>query len=62
MRFTDLLDNYLLALGTFNQYHAAHQQDPLRFAQDYRDASAALVVAKELLNSYFEVPFEDPAP
>jgi hypothetical protein len=56
--FTDLLDTYLLALGAFNHYHSAQQQDPLRFAQDYREASAQLLKAKAELNSFFEMPVE----
>ncbi len=57
--FTDLLDNYLLALGAFNHFHVANQQDPLRFGQDYRNASDALVKAKAVLNGFFELPIDD---
>lgn len=54
MKFTDLLDNYLLALGTFNQAYAACEADPIRFAQAYRDASAQLMTIKAELNEYIE--------
>jgi hypothetical protein len=50
--FTDLLDNYLLALGIHNQAHALHEHDPLRFAEDFREATAALKTAKDELNGF----------
>lgn len=53
-KFTDLLDNYLLALGVHNQAHALHEHDPLRFAQDFRDATEALKVAKNELNGFVD--------
>lgn len=51
-QFTDLLDNYLLALGVHNQAHALHEHDPIRFSQDYHDAVEALKTAKSDLNSF----------
>lgn len=52
-KFTDLLDNYLLALGTFNQAHLAHEVDPLRYGKEYRDSSETLRTAKAALNTFF---------
>ena len=54
MKFTDLLDNYLLTLGIHNLAHANYEAEPLRFAQDYRESVEALKVAKEQLNSYMD--------
>lgn len=51
--FTDLLDNYLLALGVHNQAHALHEHDPLRFTNEYHDSVEALKVAKVELNEFF---------
>lgn len=53
-KFTDLLDNYLLALGLHNQAHGLHESDPLRWGQEFRDASEALVAAKSDLNSFVD--------
>lgn len=50
--FTDLLDNYLLALGLHNQAHGLHEHDPLRFGAEYREAIATLKVAKDDLNEF----------
>lgn len=52
--FTDLLDNYLLALGIHNQAHALHEHDPLRFTKEFHEAVEALKVAKSDLNGFFE--------
>jgi len=51
-QFTDLLDNYLLALGIHNQAHALYEHDNLRFAEDFREATEALKQAKNELNSF----------
>lgn len=53
-QFTDLLDNYLLALGVHNQAHALHEHDPLRFSQEFHEAVAALKQAKDELNSFVD--------
>jgi len=53
VKFTDLLDNYLLTLGIHNQAHALHEHDPLRFAQEYEEATKALKIAKDELNAFF---------
>jgi len=52
-KFTDLLDNYLLALGTFNQAHLAHEVDPLRYTREYHDSVEVLKNAKNQLNTFF---------
>lgn len=51
--FSDLLDNYLLALGLHNQAHALHEHDPLKFTNEYHDAIEALQIAKSELNEFF---------
>lgn len=53
-QFTDLLDNYLLALGIHNQAHALHEHDPLRFTQEFHEAVAALKQAKDELNGFID--------
>jgi hypothetical protein len=53
-KFTDLLDNYLLALGVHNQLHHLNETDPLRFGEDFRGASVALRMAKDELNTFMD--------
>lgn len=52
-KFTDLLDQYLLALGYFNQVHQLYQMDPLQFTKEYEEASLALKNSKDALNDFF---------
>jgi len=52
--FSDLLDEYLLALGEFNQMYAAYKQDSLLYGKEYRDSSNKLIIAKSNLNKFFE--------
>jgi hypothetical protein len=57
--FTDLLDNYLLCLGEFNQAYMAYVRDAFLYGQQYRDAQAKLIAAKNSLNEFFE-PITEP--
>jgi hypothetical protein len=52
--FTDLLDDYLLCLGEFNQAYMAYMQDRLLNGQKYRAAEAKLLASKAALNDFFE--------
>lgn len=59
-KFTDLLDNYLLALGEFNQAYAAYGHDALKFGEFYRESEKRLMSAKEALNVFFDVLIMSP--
>lgn len=59
-KFTDLLDDYLLALGAFNQLHVLHQADPLQYGPEYRASADLLMQAKKALNNFFEPVIQEP--
>lgn len=51
-QFTDFLDNYLFMLGIHAQAHALYEGDPLKYTNEYHEATAALKQAKDELNGF----------